>query len=110
MYGKAKKAEVYPTALVRAILEGFTLELKDRGEWQEGDMQALEDLLQEDFEEYPEMYDALLKDRNLNWIKQLQPMLNDSDVYLVIVGAAHMLGEDGMVKLLEKQGYSVEQL
>lgn len=79
-------------------------------EWQEGDMAALQELLQEDFEEYNEMYDILLKDRNENWIKQFQPMLKDTDDYLIVVGAAHMLGEDGVVRLLEKQGYLVEQL
>jgi uncharacterized protein YbaP (TraB family) len=79
-------------------------------EWQEGDMDALEELLKEDFEEYEEMYNVLLKNRNENWIIQFLPMLKDSDDYLVIVGAAHMLGEDGVVELLEAQGFTVEQL
>ncbi len=79
-------------------------------EWQTGDMQGLESLLMDEFDESPELYDAMLVNRNLNWIQQFQPMLKDKDDYLVVVGAAHMLGKDGVVKLLQDQGFSVEQL
>jgi len=79
-------------------------------DWQTGDMQGLEDLLMEEFQEEPEMYDAMLVNRNLNWLEQFGPMLKDKDDYLIVVGAAHMLGKDGMVQLLENQGYTVEQL
>ena len=79
-------------------------------DWQTGDMQGLEKLLMDEFDEAPELYDAMLVKRNLNWLQQFAPMLKDSDDYLVVVGAAHMLGKDGMVKLLQDQGYNVEQL
>ena len=79
-------------------------------DWQTGDMQGLESLLMDEFDESPELYDAMLVNRNLNWIQQFGPMLKDTDDYLVVVGAAHMLGKDGVVKLLQAQGYSVEQL
>jgi len=78
-------------------------------EWREGDMEGLNELLMEDFENYEDLYDILLKKRNLNWIEQFQPMLADTDDYLVVVGAAHMLGKDGVVKLLRDQGYQVTQ-
>ena len=79
-------------------------------EWQTGDMQGLEELLMDEFDEAPELYDAMLVKRNLNWIQQFIPMLKESDDYLVVVGAAHMLGKDGVVTLLRDQGYTVEQL
>ena len=79
-------------------------------DWQTGDMEGLEALLMDEFDEAPELYDAMLVNRNLNWIQQFQPMLKDTDDYLVVVGAAHMLGKDGVVELLQAQGYSVEQL
>jgi len=37
-------------------------------------------------------------------------MLEDEDDYMVVVGAAHMLGKDGVLTLLEKQGYQAQQL
>jgi len=79
-------------------------------DWQSGDMQGLEELFMAEFKQAPEMYDALLVKRNHNWLEQFQPMLRDTDDYLVVVGTAHMLGDDGMVSLLENQGYEVEQL
>jgi len=79
--------------------------------WRDGDMDELEDLLFEEFEDAPEFYNKLLKTRNENWIPQLLPMLSDeNDDYLVVVGAAHMLGKDGLIKLLSDEGFVVEQL
>lgn len=79
--------------------------------WREGDMEELEELLMEEFADEPEFYDKLLKQRNENWIPQLLPMLEDmNDDYMVVVGAAHMLGDDGVLTLLEQEGYSAEQL
>ena len=79
-------------------------------EWQEGDMSALQALLQEDFTKYPEMYDILLVNRNKNWIPQITSLFTGEDDYLVIVGAAHMLGDQGVIRLLEAEGFTVEQL
>jgi len=78
--------------------------------WREGDMQELEELLMTEFEDSPEFYNKLLKKRNENWIPQLVKMLDDTDDYLVVVGTAHMLGDDGILTLLEKEGYSAKQL
>ena len=78
--------------------------------WRSGDMDALNEILMEDFEDAPDFYNKLLKQRNENWIPQLSSMLEDDDDYLIVVGAAHMLGKDGILTLLEKEGYLAEQL
>jgi uncharacterized protein YbaP (TraB family) len=36
-------------------------------------------------------------------------MLGEDQDYLVIVGALHLVGNDGLVALLRKQGFQVEQ-
>lgn len=62
--------------------------------------------------EYPALYSRMNHDRNLAWVPSLQAMLDDEadDETLVVVGALHLLGEDGVVELLRAKGYKVERL
>ena len=59
---------------------------------------------------YPEVYQQLLLERNLNWLPQLQSMLKNKYIEYVLVGAAHLAGEDGLLALLQQKGFNVEQL
>ena len=60
----------------------------------------------------PAVYKRLNSDRNRAWLPRLRAMLDDSDSddSLVVVGAMHLLGEDGVVELLREAGYTVERL
>lgn len=79
--------------------------------WREGNSNALEDLFVNEMrQEAPELYDSLLKQRNLRWIPQIEDMMNDSDTEFVLVGAAHLIGPEGLVVLLREAGYEVTQL
>lgn len=51
--------------------------------------------------------DALLKNRNENWVNQLKTILPKSNIFMA-VGAAHLFGKDGLIVLLRKQGYTVK--
>ena len=51
--------------------------------------------------------DVLLKNRNENWVKQLNTILKESNIFMG-VGAAHLFGKDGLITLLRKEGYSVK--
>ena len=53
--------------------------------------------------------DLLLTDRNKNWVKQLKGIMKNESVF-VAVGAGHLLGNTGLIKLLKKAGYKVEPL
>lgn len=79
--------------------------------WRDGDSDRLEELFVTDMKEQaPDLYDSLLRQRNFRWIPQIEQMLNDSDTEFVLVGAAHLIGEDGLVTLLRARGYEVTQL
>jgi len=78
--------------------------------WTMGDIQLLETMVLESFLEYPEIYDSFLVKRNNNWLTQLERMLEGEKTVMVVVGAGHLLGEDGLVELFRSQGYAVEQL
>lgn len=77
--------------------------------WREGNVAALDDLLTEGMEKYPGIYRPLTVERNRRWISRIEQLLDDEDDYLVVVGTLHLVGEDSVVKLLEKKGYEVKQ-
>ncbi|MET0280227.1 MAG: TraB/GumN family protein [Steroidobacteraceae bacterium] len=76
--------------------------------WRRGDLQALEALLRKGDAEMPELFQRIVVDRNRNWLPRLEQMLADpADDYLVVTGALHMVGEQGLVELLRRKGYTV---
>ncbi len=77
--------------------------------WRAGDAAALAELLTDAYEEFPELYGPLTEDRNRAWVEQLEPMLDDRDDYLVVVGALHLVGRNSVVELLRGRGHRVTQ-
>ena len=86
--------------LVRAWLGGDADELERLFRQQSGDSPAARA-----FEK------ALLDDRNHSMAGQLVEFLKTGQgTYLVLVGAAHLVGEQGLLSLLERQGFEGTQL
>ena len=54
-----------------------------------------------------ENQDILLNDRNKKWIPIMVKIMKDKPTFFG-VGAGHLAGEEGVIKLLRKQGYKVE--
>jgi uncharacterized protein YbaP (TraB family) len=78
--------------------------------WRSGDLEALQKALRKGSEESPVLFKKLTVDRNLRWLPQIEKMLQDaSNDYLVVTGALHMVGRDGVVELLRRKGYTVVQ-
>jgi len=46
----------------------------------------------------------LLKNRNINWVNQLDSVLKKENIFMA-VGAGHLFGDDGLIVLLRKRGY-----
>ena len=83
------------------------------GLWRAGDAEGLyEHAGAELREKYPLLYQRINVDRNRAWLPRLQALLDESreDDALVVVGAIHLLGDNGLVKLLEAEGYAIERL
>jgi uncharacterized protein YbaP (TraB family) len=79
--------------------------------WKSGDLNEMETFMINDMKrEAPDMYKAILVDRNNNWIPKITNMLNDKQTEFVLVGVAHLAGEDSVLKKLEAKGYKVEKL
>ena len=77
--------------------------------WRTGDVAALDKLLAEGMEKYPDVYRPLTVDRNKKWIASIEDLLDDEDDYLVVVGALHLVGKDSVIELLERKGHGITQ-
>ena len=78
--------------------------------WAAGDIAGMEQELLKGLDEVPELYEAILVQRNRNWIEPIAALRNRDDDYLVIVGAMHLVGEDSVIAMLEDKGISTRQL
>ena len=77
--------------------------------WHQGNLDGLEELV-DTFKTYPLYYKNLLVKRNKNWVPQIEEFLTEEKNVLVIVGAAHLPGEDGLLNLLTEKGYELERV
>ncbi|MGK0406949.1 MAG: hypothetical protein ACJAZH_000766 [Roseivirga sp.] len=65
--------------------------------------------ISQDYEEEMGDMSAILDDRNKNWIPKLKPLLAKGSVFIA-VGALHLPGEFGLIKLLEAEGFGFKAL
>jgi uncharacterized protein YbaP (TraB family) len=61
-------------------------------------------------EMFAEMQDALLDQRNRNWMPVITDASAANDKIVVAVGAAHLIGEQGVLKLLEDDGWTLTRV
>ncbi|HQW09355.1 MAG TPA: TraB/GumN family protein [Steroidobacteraceae bacterium] len=72
--------------------------------WRRADTAALERLLLVEYERLPTLYRPLVTDRNRRWLPQIEALLARPDDTLVVVGALHLVGPDGLLALLRERG------
>jgi uncharacterized protein len=112
-----------------SLLDGLTAEQQDRmladtlkdldteianfdklvSAWKGGDAATVERITLADLKQDPVIYRRLLIDRNRNWLPKLEALFSRPGHAFVVVGAAHLIGPDGLLAMLKAKGYSVEQ-
>ena len=78
--------------------------------WKSGDLAAVETIALADLKSDPLMYQRLLVERNNNWMPKIEALFARRGRALVVVGAAHLVGPDGLLAKLRAKGYTIEQL
>ncbi|MGA0197940.1 MAG: TraB/GumN family protein [Prochlorotrichaceae cyanobacterium] len=78
--------------------------------WRAGDTAQFAQISLDSFRKHPQLQQTFLTDRNLNWLGTIESLFDRNQDYLVIVGAAHLVGEQGLVQLLNDRGYQFEQV
>jgi uncharacterized protein len=78
--------------------------------WRAGDAAGVERIVLAELKQEPLLYQRLLVERNRNWLPKIEALFARPKHGLVIVGAAHLVGPDGLIAMLRAKGYTVEQL
>jgi uncharacterized protein YbaP (TraB family) len=78
--------------------------------WKAGDAPAVERVVLADLKSDPAMYQRLLVERNKNWMPKIEALFARRTKAMVVVGAAHLVGPDGLLTMLKAKGYTIEQL
>jgi uncharacterized protein YbaP (TraB family) len=81
--------------------------------WITGDAQGLESIMTRGVVEDRRMssvYEKLVVERNRNMASKIEEFLRNKETYFVVVGAAHLVGNQGIIEILKGRGYLVEQL
>lgn len=78
--------------------------------WRHGDIEFMENAMLAELAEHEELNKAIVIDRNLRWVEQIDALLDDEENYLIIVGALHLVGEDGVPRQLARRGTPIRQL
>jgi len=103
-----------------------TLDSIDKGEipalvgsmvdaWKSGDGIRLLDTVSAEERKLPaavaqEFHRKFMSDRNIAMVGKIESMLKEPDVHFIAIGAAHLLGQDSVLKILSEKGYRVRPL
>ena len=82
-------------------------------DWRAGRLNALQEGMAAEMQrDFPNLYRRINVDRNEAWLPKLAARLEapGDDDTLVVVGALHLLGPDGVVEGLRERGYTVERI
>ncbi len=78
--------------------------------WRKGDRAGIKAIsitpIKKDF---PKVYRQLFVQRNMDWIPKIEEMMETKEVEFILVGAAHLVGEEGVLVQLAARGYTIQQ-
>jgi len=97
-------------AVITASAQGTSEAEALRAAWLSGDLDALERASSQGMMADPRLRAALLVDRNHRWAPLIETELQAPGRPLIAVGAAHLVGPDGLVALLEQRGWRFKRL
>ena len=80
--------------------------------WKSGNAEAIEGMLSKSLggeRGMAPVYEKLFYERNRNMAAKIEEFLRTKETHFVVIGAGHMVGKKGIVEILRKRGYTVEQ-
>lgn len=89
----------------KAIMDGYL------AAWASGDEDKVAELMVEEMlKDNQSLYEALIVNRNTNWMPAIEAYITSGKTTFIVVGAAHLVGPDGLVKMLRAEGYIVDKI
>ncbi|NML69607.1 TraB/GumN family protein [Chryseobacterium sp. RP-3-3] len=71
------------------------------------DVQSVYSLFKNDKIMTADQEKAMLTDRNKNWVEKMPEMMKKESAFFA-VGGAHLMGENGVIRLLRSKGYTIK--
>lgn len=106
--------ETAQSAMLAAVVRDSDAARRDPGRlqraWISGDEATIEASTREGILADPELRAALLTRRNHRWVAALVPLLAEAPRPLIAVGAAHLVGPEGLAALLADEGYRIRRI
>lgn len=79
--------------------------------WRSGDVVRIDSMILEDLRtEFPAVFRDLFVTRNEAWLPRIESLLKTPEIEMVLVGAGHVAGDEGLIARLRQRGYLVESL
>ena len=81
--------------------------------WTTGDEKGIESIMTRSIKEDKRLipiYEKLVVERNRKMVSKIEEYLKEKETFFVIVGAGHLVGNQGIIKLLKGKGFLLEQL
>jgi len=81
--------------------------------WSLGDTKGMESILTRSASEDKSLspiFEKLIYERNRKMVLKIEDFLGTKETYFIIVGAGHLVGNQGIIEILRGKGYIVEQL
>lgn len=79
--------------------------------WRDGDLKSMQTLALDSMKnDYPELFQILVVNRNDAWMPKIEAMFQNSDTEFVLVGTLHLVGKEGVLERLKAKGYKITQL
>jgi uncharacterized protein len=108
----AQMPEAMARQMLAATLDEATYQSQTPEElyrmWRTSDVGALERVIKDMRKRYPELYARILADRSRAWAGPIADQFRQEAPTLVVVGAAHLPGADGLLALLKARGLEAQ--
>ena len=97
--------------VVEQIEEGPEVLTQMADAWRQGDVETLNEIVNGSLAEVSdEVYRTLIVKRNEAWVEEIMTLMEGDEEAVIIVGAGHLIGEDGVPTLLDARGIQVERV
>jgi uncharacterized protein YbaP (TraB family) len=81
--------------------------------WSAGDEKDIELIMTKSVKEDKKLvpiYEKLVIERNRKMVSKIEEYLKQKETFFVVVGAGHLVGSQGIIRLLREKGFLIEQL
>ncbi|MBN3754276.1 TraB/GumN family protein [Paraburkholderia sp. Tr-20389] len=77
--------------------------------WKNDDLNFLDEYVRERLERWPATFNSLICQRNRDWAPKIASMARRGKPTLVVIGALHLVGDQGVPSLLTNAGFALEK-